>query len=71
MNVSLERKLIGKQPDESPLYDLRIIVDGADVVPDDRTRHAFLAALLLLRPAPKVDHAHPAPHATPPKPSDK
>jgi hypothetical protein len=69
MNVSLERKPLGTQPDGSPLYDLRIILDTrGDIVPTDEQRAAGLAFLARFDPpAPRKDH-----HAKDaPKPSEK
>jgi hypothetical protein len=70
MNLYLEQNPIGKQADGAPLLGLRIILNGADVVPTDEQRATCLAAIAALSPAPKEEAKAPAATASP-KPSEK
>lgn len=59
-NIRIERRQIGEQPDKSPLYAARIIVDEREVTPTDEQRDAALMLCALFDPPTAKPEVKPA-----------
>ena len=69
MNLYIEQNPIGTQADGSPLFGLRLVLNGRDVVPTNEQRERVLGLMVSLGAPAKEEPKAPAKNA--PKPSEK